>query len=113
MPEELPPGQLPRSLNVFLKDDLVDVARPGDRVTIVGVIDLVQRQGRGGTLRAFDLILEANNVEVSSRELEMMEITPEDEEKIKELASDPWIHRKILQSIACLLYTSPSPRDRG
>ena len=104
MPEELPPGQLPRSLNVFLKDDLVDVARPGDRVTIVGVIDLVQRQGRGGTLRAFDLILEANNVEVSSRELEMMEITPEDEEKIKELASDPWIHRKILQSIAPSIY---------
>jgi replicative DNA helicase Mcm len=104
MPEELPPGQLPRSLNVFLKDDLVDIARPGDRVTVIGVIDLVQRQGRGGTLRAFDLILEANNVEVSGRELEMLEITPEDEERIKELASDPWIHRKILQSIAPSIY---------
>ncbi len=99
-PEELPPGQLPRALNISLLDDLVDVARPGDRVQVTGMIELLPRQGRGGPLRSFDLLLRANSVEVSGRELEMLEITPEDEARIKELASDPWIHRKILQSIA-------------
>ena len=99
-PEELPPGQLPRSLNITLLDDLVDVARPGDRVQVTGTIELLPKQGRGGPLRSFDFLLKANNVDVSGRELEMLEITPEDELRIKELASDPWIHRKILQSIA-------------
>ncbi len=103
-PEELPPGQLPRSLNIELRDDLVDVARPGDRVSVTGTIGLLQRRGRGGVLRIFDLTLQANNVDVSGREMEMLEITPEDEARIKELASDPWIHRKVLQSIAPSIY---------
>jgi len=103
-PEELPPGQLPRSLNIELKDDIVDMARPGDRASITGSIGLLQRRGRGGVLRAFDLILEANNIDVSGREMEMLEITPEDEKQIRELASDPWIHRMVLQSIAPSIY---------
>jgi replicative DNA helicase Mcm len=103
-PEELPPGQLPRQVNVEIRDDIVDIARPGDRVSITGTIGMLRRQGRGGTLRVFDFVLEANNIDVSGREMELLEITPEDEEAIKELASDPWIHRRILQSIAPSIY---------
>ncbi|MEM4444852.1 MAG: hypothetical protein QXJ21_05785, partial [Thermofilum sp.] len=37
-PEELPPGQLPRSIEVVVRDDLVDIVRPGDRATVVGFL---------------------------------------------------------------------------
>ncbi len=103
-PEDLPPGQLPRSLHVDLKDDIVDQARPGDRITIVGSVDLLQRFGRGGQLRIFDMVMEASHIEVSGREAEMTDISPEDEEKIKEIAQDPWVHRRLLQSIAPSIY---------
>jgi len=103
-PEELPAGQLPRSVNVVLKDDVVDVARPGDRISITGTLGLLRKQGRGGTLRTFDLALEANNIDVSGREAELLEITEEDIEEIREVASDPWVFRRMLQSIAPSLW---------
>jgi replicative DNA helicase Mcm len=101
-PEDLPPGQLPRSLAVKLVgDDIVDVARPGDHVSIVGIVHAFAPSLMGmGKLRTFILQLDANSVGVLGKEPETSPPTPEEEEKIKALSQDPWVHRKIMSSIA-------------
>jgi len=101
-PEEIPPGQIPRSIEVTLSRDLVDLARPGDRVTIIGILRVVVPKEKGKTL--YDLELEANNVLVSQKTLEEVDISREDEEKILELAKDPWIRKRIIASIAPAIY---------
>ncbi len=103
-PEDLPPGQLPRTMDVKITDDLVDVARPGDRVIITGVVRAEQDRTIGSRLRIFDLFEEANFIDIPSRETEVIELTPEEEEEIKKLAQDPWIHRQLIKSVAPSIY---------
>jgi replicative DNA helicase Mcm len=106
LPEDLPPGQLPRWINIKLTErDLVDVARPGDDVAVVGVVRAAAPTlPRVGKLRVFLMHLDANFVDVLSKEPEAMLTTPEEEKQILELARDPWVHRKVIRSIAPSIY---------
>ena len=36
-PNAIPEGETPHGVNMFAYDDLVDAAKPGDRVTITGI----------------------------------------------------------------------------
>jgi replicative DNA helicase Mcm len=104
-PEDLPPGQLPRAMDIKLLEDLVDIARPGDRVSITGIARALQEfVGRKARLRTFELLLDANYVEVVGKEVEVVELTPDDERIIRELARDPFIHRKLIASLAPSIY---------
>ncbi len=105
-PEELPPGQTPRSLDIdLIGKDIVDTARPGDRVYIVGVVRAeASSYPRVGKLRAFNLQLEANFIDSAGREAETLSISPEEERQILRLSKDPWIHRKIIASMAPSIY---------
>jgi replicative DNA helicase Mcm len=85
--------------------EIVDIARPGDHISVVGVVRAFAPARPGvGKLRTFILFLDVNSVEVLGKEPETAPPSPEEEEKILELARDPWIHRKIVTSIAPSIY---------
>ncbi|KPU62348.1 hypothetical protein EP1X_09300 [Thermococcus sp. EP1] len=101
-PESLKGGQMPRFVDVILLDDLVDIALPGDRVIITGVMRVVLEQKDKRPI--FRKIIEANYIEQLSKEIEELEITPEDEQKIKELAKRKDVVDVIVDSIAPAIY---------
>ncbi|MCD6381199.1 MAG: hypothetical protein J7L50_02620 [Candidatus Odinarchaeota archaeon] len=104
LPEELPAGQLPRFIDVFLQGDIVDIARPGDRVTVTGVLRSVPESRRPNKLATFNMYIEANYVETAEKEVEQVIITKEDEESILRFSKDPNLRRRIISSIAPSIY---------
>jgi len=103
-PEDVPAGQIPRSIEIDVRGSLVDVARPGDRVTVVGILKLRRPSTARKYPSIYDAYIDANNIVVSQRVLEEIEITEEDEKKIVELSRDPLVRRKIIASIAPGIY---------
>jgi replicative DNA helicase Mcm len=100
-PEELPAGQMPRSVDAVLMGDIVDISRPGDMVKITGLLKTTPDfTRRGGKLATFRVFIEANSVEIAEKEYELQELSPKDREKIDELSKDPFIHKRIFRSIA-------------
>lgn len=101
LPEELPPGQLPQMCDVSLFGDLVDIARPGDHVTVNGVLRAHPETTRGSEqLRFFRSRIEANFVEQIGQEEEQIQLTKEDEAIIRDIASQPGAYDRLIESIA-------------
>lgn len=103
-PDELTSGNVPRFLDCLLLDDLVDTCRPGDRVTLIGVIKIVPVSRNRKALRVFHKIMHVNNIYSEDEDNESMEITQEDEKEFYKVAADPKIHDNIVQSIAPDIY---------
>ncbi|MDX1596327.1 MAG: minichromosome maintenance protein MCM [Nitrosopumilaceae archaeon] len=110
LPEDLPPGQLPHYIDVTIKQDLVDNARPGDRIILTGVVRIEQESVTGvtkGHSGLYRLRIEGNNIEYlggrgakTSRKTEREEISPEEEKIIKALAKSPDIYERLVDSFA-------------
>lgn len=105
-PEDLPPGQMPRSVTVLLTDDLVDTVRPGDRVSCIGVLQSIpdfSKKG-GGKLATFHVNMNANFITPEEKEYENLEISEEEVRQIIELSQNPYVHDRIIDSIAPSIY---------
>ncbi|RLI96692.1 MAG: AAA family ATPase [Candidatus Aenigmatarchaeota archaeon] len=108
-PFEITTGERPGEIAVFLKGDLTtpEMQRktdPGNRIKIVGVVKELPIKIGGKEATKRDIYIDVNYVEPSDIEYEELEITPEDEKKIKEFASDPMIFEKLMHSIAPTIY---------
>ncbi|MFX1482017.1 MAG: minichromosome maintenance protein MCM [Promethearchaeota archaeon] len=100
-PEELPPGQMPRSVDVILEGDIVDISRPGDLVKVTGILQTTPDfSRRGGKLATFNVFIEANGVEISEKEYTQLQISEDDVKRIEELSQHPQVHERIQASIA-------------
>lgn len=103
-PEETPSGQLPRSIEAVLTDDLVDTVKPGDRVMLSGVLEINLFEPRRGKLPVFSRLININYVESLQKEFAEIEITPQDEQEIRRLAMQPDVRDRIIASIAPSIY---------
>ena len=110
LPEDLPPGQLPHYVNISMKQDLVDYARPGDRIVLTGIVRIEQERISGVTKSEsalYRLRMDGNNIEFiggkgtkSSRRTEREEISPDEQKIINTLSKNPDIYNRLIASFA-------------
>ncbi|KAJ7596741.1 MCM2/3/5 family-domain-containing protein [Mycena floridula] len=104
MPERAPAGQLPRSTDVILDDDLVDKCKPGDRIQLVGVY----RSVGGGSGGAFKSLILANNINLLSSKIgggiAQTPLTDTDIRWINQLAKKSSIFSLLSESLAPSIY---------
>ena len=110
LPEDLPPGQLPHYIDITIRQDLVDSARPGDRIILTGIVRVEQESVAGvqrGHSGLYRLRIEGNNIEFlggrgakTSRKIDREEVSPEEEKMIKTLSQSPNVYQKIIDSFA-------------
>merc|ERR1719376_535490 len=105
MPEKAPAGQLPRSVDIIADNDLVDLAKPGDRVQIIGNFRCMPGKQGGFTTGTFRTVLIANNVALISKEV-TPNITGEDVQKCKKFS-------KQKGSVFSILSKSLAPSIHG
>jgi len=109
LPEDLPPGQLPHYIDVTIKQDLVDNARPGDRIILTGIVRIEQEYLVGSRTSSglYRLRIDGNNIEFlgghgakTSRKIEREQVSPEEEKIIKSLGNQPDIYDRLIGSFA-------------
>ncbi|KAG6814038.1 hypothetical protein H0H92_003888 [Tricholoma furcatifolium] len=100
MPERAPAGQLPRSTDIILDDDLVDKCKPGDRIQLVGVY----RSIGGGSNGAFKSLILANNIILLSSKIgggiAQTSVTDSDIRSINQLSKRSDIYKLLYESLA-------------
>lgn len=106
-PEKLEGSEQPSRLSVILRHDLVDPTfrrnlMPGNIIRCSGILKEMPLKTVGDGKR-YDIFMEANQLEPLYKEFMDIEIRPEDEERIREIASgDPW--KLIVASVAPSIY---------
>jgi len=92
-------------VELLLEDDLVNSIAPGDNIEIAGIMRLKQAiKLRQKQELVYGRYIEVNSTKSLQRDFEEIEITKEDEARIKELSKDPNIRDYIVKSIAPSIY---------
>lgn len=110
-PFELTEGERPSQVTIFLTEDLISsdmrrISDPGNRIRVTGILtDTPKTKSAGNPSNVrLDFYMDANHIQQTEEGWEKMEIKPEDEEIIKQLASDPEVYKTLVASIAPSLY---------
>lgn len=102
MPERARVGQLPRSIEVIVENDLVDRAKPGDRIRCIGVYRPLPSNVNNVTSGIFRSVLILNNISVIGKEIGAVILTGEDRNNIVEMSN----RKNLLDTMASSLCPS-------
>uniref|UniRef100_A0AC35TRX7 DNA replication licensing factor MCM5 n=1 Tax=Rhabditophanes sp. KR3021 TaxID=114890 RepID=A0AC35TRX7_9BILA len=115
-PEDVPHGEMPRHMQIYLDRNFVDIMTPGNRVFLTGIYSIkkmFQKQDVKGTDKTMSGIrlpyLRVVGVEVQLNgpgRAEALHISADDEKMLRELAAQPDIYERIVRSIAPSIYGS-------
>ncbi|KAL4929479.1 MCM DNA helicase complex subunit MCM3 [Aspergillus undulatus] len=104
MPERAPAGQLPRSVDVIVDDDLVDRAKPGDRIQLVGIYrSLGNRNASSGSSTFRTLVMANNIIQLSSKSgggIAQATITDTDIRNINKISKKKHVFELLSNSLA-------------
>eukprot|EP00002_Diphylleia_rotans_P034986 TRINITY_DN7583_c0_g1_i1.p1 TRINITY_DN7583_c0_g1~~TRINITY_DN7583_c0_g1_i1.p1 ORF type:complete len:832 (+),score=180.45 TRINITY_DN7583_c0_g1_i1:55-2550(+) len=100
MPERAPAGQLPRSVDVLLDNDIVDRCKPGDRIQVYGIYRALAGNASGSTNGVFRTVIIANNLRQLDKEVFKPVITEKDIANIREISNRRDVVELLSQSIA-------------
>jgi len=105
LPETSPPGQLPRSVEVVLEDDLRDCCKPGDRVSVMGVYKpIAPGMGNGAVSGIFYAKIIATGITRLTRDAGGPTFTEEDYDNITDLAGEEDLMDQLGSSLAPSIY---------
>ncbi len=105
IPEDLPPGRIPRSVQAILTYDLVDSVKPGDRVKLMGIYKSVLAQStKSNNSTLFKTYFDINFIDPEDKTEDTIDLTKEDREKIEKFSKEPFVQKKIARSIAPDIY---------
>ena len=102
-PNSVPAGRLPRTKDVILTADLVNVCKPGEEIEVTGIYKHpmeVRRQG----FPIFTTVIEANHIYKMGDKYKAISITEEEKRQIIEMSRKPDIAKVIFNSIAPSIY---------
>uniref|UniRef100_A0A915EI53 DNA replication licensing factor MCM5 n=1 Tax=Ditylenchus dipsaci TaxID=166011 RepID=A0A915EI53_9BILA len=115
-PEDVPHGEMPRHLQLYVDRYLADSVSPGNRVVVTGIFSIKKvfnKQGgkeqnkamsgiRAPYLRVVGIQVQSSGVGRTDR----MTFIPEEERRFRELAKNPKVYDIITKSIAPSIYGS-------
>merc|ERR1719313_1969185 len=111
LPEHVPVGEMPRSLDICLQQYQVDQCVPGTRMTVVGIfcatehaagdkIASARQRGTNTVKYSYVQVLGVQVKQGNSGNQAVLGITPEEEERFNVLSKDPKVREQIFKSIA-------------
>lgn len=99
-PGKVEAGRVPRQKEVIVMNDLVDTAKPGDEVWVIGTytVRFDATLNAKNSFPVFHTYILANNIKKIS-EIEAADITQDEVTQILAMGKDPLIVKKIIKSV--------------
>ncbi len=103
-------GEQPKRINVLLQEDLVSPFKdsktnPGTRVFVIGLVKEVPLTTKTGADSVnYDLIIEANHIDLTDEDYSEIIISKEEEEEIKQLSQKEDVYDILVKNTAPAIY---------